>query len=83
MNMATMTLPRRPFGTSSDAISLVLKGLKPRGRYIGMAEPFLDLGDIGIVRESVAGRGGAEGMNAQAVVGGEWQCLLTGSGVSP
>ena len=32
-----------------------------------MAEPFLDFGDVGFVREGVGGGGGAERMDAKAV----------------
>ena len=41
--------------------------VKPRRRDVRVAEPFLDLGDIGLVRQRVSGRRGAQRMHAQPV----------------
>jgi hypothetical protein len=41
--------------------------VKPRRGDVRMAEPFLDLGDVGFVRERVGGGGGAQRMHAEAV----------------
>ena len=38
----------------------------PGGRNIRMAQPFLDLSDVGRMGEGVGGGGGAQGMDAQA-----------------
>ena len=51
-----------------------------------MAEPLLDLGDIGLMGEGVGGGGSAEGMHAQAVdLGADagLQAVLAHNGVSP
>src|SRR5437762_2627707 len=41
--------------------------VQPGCRNVGMAEPLLDLGDVGLVREGVGSSGGAQGVHAQAV----------------
>ena len=41
--------------------------VQARGRHIGVAEPFLDLGDIEIMRERVGGGGRAQRMDAKPV----------------
>ena len=40
--------------------------VEARRRHVGVAEPFLDLGDISFVRERVCRRRGAQRVNAQA-----------------
>jgi hypothetical protein len=37
--------------------------VKPRSGDVGMAEPFLDLGDVGLVREGIRGRRSAQGVH--------------------
>src|SRR5216684_5584 len=41
--------------------------VKPRRRDIGMTEPLLDLGDIGLVGVRIGCRRGAQGVNAKPV----------------
>ena len=41
--------------------------VKPRGEDVGMAEPILDLRDIGLMGESVRGRCRAQRMDAQPI----------------
>lgn len=41
--------------------------VEPGGANMGVAEPFLDLGDIGLVLQRIGGGGGAHGMGADAV----------------
>ena len=41
--------------------------VKPRRGDVRVVEPFLDLRDIGLVRERVCGRRGAQRMHAQPV----------------
>src|SRR5579863_10696942 len=41
--------------------------IKPRGGDVRVAEPLLDLGDIGLMGERVSGRRGAQRMDAQPI----------------
>ena len=41
------------------------------GSDVGMAEPFLDLGDVGVVVEGVGGGGGAQRMSADRETEGQ------------
>ena len=41
--------------------------IQPRGGNVGMPEPLLHLGNIGVVRQGIGRRGGTQGMHAKSV----------------
>jgi len=43
--------------------------VQPGGRDIGMTEPLLDFGNVGVVFQGIGGRRGAQRMHAEAVHG--------------